>query len=151
YWTPPEERRVYLHAAPMFHILDLPFMFAYPTLGACQAIIPKFDPHAFCEAVEREGVTRTTLVPTMIALLTESHALAEHDLTSLATISYGGAPMAPALIRRVRATLPHVKLQQGYGMSEAGYLTVLQDDEHTDARLTSCGRTSPGIDLRVVD
>ena len=151
YWTPTEDQRVYLHAAPMFHILDLPFLFAYPTLGACQVTIPKFSPGMFCEAVERERVTRSTLVPTMIAVLTEFPDLGHYDLTSLVTISYGGAPMAPALIRRVRATLPHVKLQQGYGMSEAGFLTVLQDGEHTDARLTSCGRTCPGIDVRVVD
>src|SRR5262249_55530028 len=107
--------------------------------------------HAFCDAVAREHVTRTTLVPTMIALITEFDALGRYDLSSLAHVAYGGAPMAPALIRRVRATLPTVKLQQGYGISEAGFLTVLQDDEHTDARLASCGRTSPGIDLQVID
>jgi acyl-CoA synthetase (AMP-forming)/AMP-acid ligase II len=151
YWNPTEDRRVYLHAAPMFHILDLPFLFASPAIGTCQVTIPKFSPSSFCEAVARERVTGTTLVPTMIALLAEFPALGQYDLSSLVTISYGGAPMAPALIRRVRATLPHVKLQQGYGMSEAGFLTVLQDDEHTDARLTSCGRTCPGIDVRVVD
>jgi acyl-CoA synthetase (AMP-forming)/AMP-acid ligase II len=151
YWMPREERWVYLHVAPMFHILDLPFMFASPALGSCQVTIPKFSPRAFCEAVERERVTRTTMVPTMIAVLTEFPAVGQYDLTSLRAIAYGGAPIAPTLIRRVRAALPHTKLQQGYGMSEAGYLTVLQDDEHTDARLTSCGRTCPGIDLRVVD
>jgi acyl-CoA synthetase (AMP-forming)/AMP-acid ligase II len=151
FWTPMEDRRVYLHAAPMFHILDLPFMFASPMLGNCQVTIPSFNPRAFCETVEREHVTRSTLVPTMIALLTEFDERDRYDLGSLIAISYGGAPMAPALIRRVRATLPGVKLQQGYGMSEAGFLTVLQDDEHTDARLTSCGRTCPGIDVRVVD
>jgi long-chain acyl-CoA synthetase len=151
YWMPLEKGGVYLHAAPMFHILDLPIMFAAPAFGTSQVTISKFSPRAFCEAVERERVTRTTLVPTMIALLTELPELAQYDLSSLVTIAYGGAPMAPALIRRVRATLPRVKLQQGYGMSEAGFLTVLQDDEHTDARLTSCGRPAPGIDVRVVD
>lgn len=151
YWMAAEQGGVYLHAAPMFHILDLPVMFASPAAGTCQVAIPRFSPQAFCEAVERERVTRTTLVPTMIALLTEFDALGQHDLTSLAHIAYGGAPMAPALIRRTRSTLPHVKLQQGYGLSEAGFLTVLQDDEHTDARLSSCGRTAPGIDLQVVD
>jgi long-chain acyl-CoA synthetase len=36
-------------------------------------------------------------------------------------------------------------------MSEAGLLTGLQDHEHTDDRLLSCGRPCPGIDVRVVD
>src|SRR5262249_37636776 len=146
-----EQGGVYLHAAPMFHILDLPIMFASPAFARCQVTIPKFSPRAFCETVARERVTRTTLVPTMIALVTEFDALRLYDLTRRAHVASGGAPMAPALIRRVRATLPHVSLQQGYGLSETGFLTVLQDGEHTDARLVSCGRPAPGIDLQVVD
>jgi long-chain acyl-CoA synthetase len=59
--------------------------------------------------------------------------------------------MAPELIRRTREFLPNLKLLQGYGLSETGFLTGLKDLEHTDDRLTSCGRTCPGIDLRVVD
>jgi long-chain acyl-CoA synthetase len=47
--------------------------------------------------------------------------------------------------------LPPVKLVQGYGLSETGFLTALRDDEHTPDRLTSCGRAPTGIDVRVVD
>jgi long-chain acyl-CoA synthetase len=59
--------------------------------------------------------------------------------------------MAPELIRRTREVLPDVKLIQGYGLTETGFLTGLSDQEHTPARLMSCGRSCPGIDLRVVD
>jgi len=38
-----------------------------------------------------------------------------------------------------------------YGLSETGFLSGLQDHEHAETRLKSCGRSSPGIDLRVVD
>src|SRR5262245_34599203 len=103
YWMPAEQGGVYLHAAPMFHILDLPILFASPAFGTCQVTIPKFSPRAFCETVQHERVTRTTLVPTMIALVTDFDALGQYDVTSLEHIAYGGAPMAPALIRRVRA------------------------------------------------
>jgi long-chain acyl-CoA synthetase len=47
--------------------------------------------------------------------------------------------------------LPHVRLVQGYGLSETGFLTALLDNEHTPDKLTSCGRPCPGIDVRVVD
>jgi long-chain acyl-CoA synthetase len=47
--------------------------------------------------------------------------------------------------------LPKLKLVQVYGLSETGFLTGLQDQEHTDARLLSCGRPCPGVDVRVVD
>ncbi len=151
YWMPYKEGTVHLHAAPIFHIMDLPFMFAAPAFGACQVTIPKFSPQNFCETVERERVSHTVLVPTMINLLTQFPELKNYNLTSLEKLAYGGSPMAPELIHRTREVLPNVKLLQGYGLTETGFLTALQDHEHTKERLTSCGRTCPGIDLRVVD
>jgi long-chain acyl-CoA synthetase len=151
YWMPYGEGGVYLHAAPIFHILDLPFMFAAPAMGACQVTIPKFSPQSFCETVEREHVSHTVLVPTMINLLTQFADLKKYDLTSLRHLAYGGSPMAPELIHRTREVLPHLKLVQGYGLSETGFLTGLHDHEHTENRLMSCGRTCPGIEVLVVD
>jgi long-chain acyl-CoA synthetase len=148
---PQVERGVYLHAAPMFHIADFPIIFAAPACGACQVTIPKFNPAAFCETVERERVRHTILVPTMINMLTQFPELKKYDLTSLEGLGYGGSPMAPELIRRTREVLPNVQLLQVYGTSETGWLTGLQNQEHSETRLTSCGRTCPGIDLRVVD
>jgi len=151
YWLPYSEGGVYLHAAPLFHIADFPFMFAAPAFGTCQVTIPKFNPQAFCETVQQERVTRTVLVPTMINLLTQFEQLAHYDLSSLAELGYGGSPIAPALIHRARQALPHVKLVQVYGLSETGFLSGLQDHEHTASRLLSCGRSCPGVEVRVVD
>jgi acyl-CoA synthetase (AMP-forming)/AMP-acid ligase II len=151
YWMPYREGGVHLHAAPIFHILDFPFMFAAPAFGACQVAIPKFSPQGFCETVERERVSQSVLVPTMVDLLVQFSELEKYDLSSLERLAYGGSPMAPELIHRIREVLPNLKLVQGYGLSEAGFLTGLKDHEHTEDRLMSCGRTCPGIDLRVVD
>ncbi|TMA52982.1 MAG: long-chain fatty acid--CoA ligase, partial [Deltaproteobacteria bacterium] len=46
YWMPYREGGVYLHAAPIFHIADFPFMFASPAVGACQVTMPKFSPRS---------------------------------------------------------------------------------------------------------
>ena len=151
YWMPYREGGVYLHAAPIFHIADFPFMFAAPAFGICQVTIPKFSPQRFCETVEKERVSHTVLVPTMINMLTQFPELKKYDLTSLEQLGYGGSPIAPELIRRTREVLPHLKLVQVYGLSETGFLTGLQDHEHTESRLASCGRPCPGIDVRVVD
>jgi long-chain acyl-CoA synthetase len=151
YWMPYREGGVYLHAAPVFHIADFPFMFAAPAFGACQVTVPKFSPQSFCETVERERVSHTVLVPTMINLLTQFPELKKYDLTSLEQLGYGGSPIAPELIHRTREVLPDLKLVQVYGLSETGFLTGLKDREHTNDRLRSCGRTCPGIDMRVVD
>jgi long-chain acyl-CoA synthetase len=151
FWFPLEEGAVHLHAAPIFHIADFPFMFATPAFAACQVTIPKFSPESFCETVQRERVTHTVLVPTMINMLTQSPEVQKYDVTTLRHLGYGGSPMAPELVHRTRQVLPKVKLVQVYGLSEAGFLTGLKDDEHTEDKLTSCGRPCMGIDVRVVD
>jgi long-chain acyl-CoA synthetase len=87
----------------------------------------------------------------MINMLTQFPELKKYDLTSLEQLGYGGSPIAPELIRRTREVLPHLKLVQVYGLSETGFLTGLQDHEHIESRLASCGRPCPGIDVRVVD
>jgi long-chain acyl-CoA synthetase len=120
-------------------------------MGACQVTIAKFSPQSFCETVDRERVTHTVLVPTMINLLTQFADLRKYDLTSLRHLAYGGSPMAPELVHRTREVLPDLKLVQGYGLSEAGFLSGLKDHEHTGDRLMSCGRTCPGIEVLVVD
>src|SRR6266576_3302861 len=151
YWMRYREGGVYLHAAPIFHIADFPFMFASPAFGTCQTTIPKFSPQTFCQTVERERVTHTVLVPTMINMLTQFEELKNYDLTSLERLGYGGSPIAPELIHRTREVLPRVALTQVYGLSETGFLTGLQNHEHTETSLTSCGRACPGIDVRIVD
>ena len=151
YWMRYTEGGVYLHAAPIFHIADFPSMFAAPAFGATQITIPKFGAQTFCETVAREHVTHTVLVPTMINLLTQSPDAKKYDLSSLQVLAYGGSPMAPELVHRTRELLPNVKLIQVYGLSETGFLTGLQNQEHTEDKLISCGRPCPGVDLQVID
>jgi len=149
YWMGYHEGGVYLHAAPIFHIADFPAMFAAPAFGARQVTIAKFNPQDFCELVQRERVTHTVLVPTMLNLLTQMPEAKPYDLTSLQVLAYGGSPVAPELVRRTRKFLPNVKLLQCYGLSETGFLSGLEDQEHVEGKLLSCGRPCPGIDLRI--
>jgi acyl-CoA synthetase (AMP-forming)/AMP-acid ligase II len=151
YWLAYREKAVFLHASPMFHIADFPAMFAAPVFDAAQVTLPHFDPASFCASVQANGVTHAVLVPSMINTLCQFEEFHAYHLESLEVLAYGGSPIAPALVRDIRRLLPKAKLLQVYGLSEAGFLTGLTDVEHTEDRLMSCGRTCPGIDLRVVD
>jgi long-chain acyl-CoA synthetase len=151
YWIPYVEGGAYLHSAPIFHIADFPFIFGAPAFGVRQVTIPKFSPQTFCETVQREKITHTVLVPTMINLLVQFPDLRKYDLSSLRALGYGGSPIAPELIQQTRKIFPNTKLLQIYGLTESGFLTGLRDQDHTEDRLMSCGRACPGVDLRVVD
>jgi acyl-CoA synthetase (AMP-forming)/AMP-acid ligase II len=150
-WIPHVEGGVYLHTAPMFHIADFPFIFGAPAAGASQVTLPKFSPQSFCETVERERVSSTVLVPTMMNMLTQYRDLQKHDLGSLKIVGYGGSPIAPEVVRRTKAALPGVRFVQVYGLSETGFVTGLTHEEHTEDRLLSCGRPCFGIEVLVVD
>ena len=63
YWMPYREGGVHLHAAPIFHILDFPFMFAAPL--RCASCDSEVQPASFCETVN-VNASANRLVPTMI-------------------------------------------------------------------------------------
>jgi acyl-CoA synthetase (AMP-forming)/AMP-acid ligase II len=58
--------------------------------------------------------------------------------------------MPPSLLDRLLHILPGVELVQGFGMTEAGALTMLQPDDHARPELlTSVGRAVPGVTLSI--
>src|SRR5260370_33443233 len=128
-WMGCREGGVYLQAAPIFHIADFPALFAAPTFGVCQVALPRFNPLKFCEALEKQRINYTVLVPTMINLLTQFTEAKKYDLSSLEVLAYGGSPMAPELIRRTRELLPKDTLGQVYVLSETGYPTGSPEEE----------------------
>jgi long-chain acyl-CoA synthetase len=152
YWMRYRQGGVFLQVAPIFHGADFPVMFAAPAFGALQVAVPRFSPRTFCEAVEKERISQTVLVPAMINMLTDFADATRFDLSSLEVLAYGGSPMPVELYRRTRRMLPGVKLVQVYGMTETGFLTGLEAKEESIGQLlNACGRSCPGVDVQVVD
>src|SRR6185437_8961943 len=81
-----------------------------------------------------------------------------HDLSSLRYMSYGGAPIAPALVKDAWEAIGPV-LSQGYGAGETtGGLVTLSVDDHRQAieggqehLLASCGRPFGESHVLIVD
>src|ERR1700677_147953 len=102
---------------------------------------------AFASAESGEKYERA-----LLEWLSNSHRLPQDvHLNEMTVAEFLAAYLRHALIGRTREVLPQVKLVQVYGLSETGFLTGLQDHEHTPDRLTSCGRPCPGVDLQVVN
>jgi long-chain acyl-CoA synthetase len=145
---------VHLHAAPMFHLADLGYLWALLAVGAAHAFLPAWSPAAFVEAVARRRVTATLLAPSMITALVRSAAGAARDLGSWRRLMYGGSPITEDTLRRALAALP-CRLWQGYGQTEATHtICLLTADDHVaagerPARLRSCGRPIGGVEARV--
>ena len=114
-----------------------------------------FDVKTFCSLVERHRVNCTFMVPTMIYVLLDSPVRQDHDLSSLETLIYGAAAMAPARLIEGISELGPIFMQL-YGQSEAPMaMTVLHKHEHDPVnhpqRLSSCGTPVVGIQLDLLD
>lgn len=148
----------YLHVAPMFHLADIGVAQAHWLEGNTHVILPMFQPEQVLATIERERVTDTLLVPTMIQMLVDHPAMrAPRDLGSLRQIIYGASPISEAVLERAFEVLPGVGFVQAYGMTELSPLATINPAfNHSPqgralGKLRSAGRACYCCEVRVVD
>jgi 2,3-dihydroxybenzoate-AMP ligase len=100
--------------------------------------------------IERERVTMTSCVPTVVHMWLDAAEWSKRDLTSLSVLQVGSAKFHPEVAARVTPVLG-CRLQQVFGMAE-GLLTFTRYEDPLDRVLTTQGRPiSPADEIRVVD
>lgn len=80
------------------------------------------NPESVCLAIANHRVQILPTSPTFLNLLLMSEAYQHYDLSSLELVTYGTEVMPESTLERIHAVLPHVRLQQTYGLSELGIL-----------------------------
>ncbi|MGE3073377.1 MAG: long-chain-fatty-acid--CoA ligase [Dehalococcoidia bacterium] len=152
------ERDIWLHVAPMFHLADAWACYAFTMVGGTHVFNPAFSPQLCLETIEKQRITKTILVPTMINFLVNFPGLANFDTSSLDLMLYGASPMPVDRLVAAKNALG-AKLCQAYGMTETSPLltamqldwTFYEGEESRVKRLASCGREISGVEVRVVD
>ena len=115
-----------LHAAPLFHIAAITVLGFLWAVGGTHVTLPSFTPLGVLQAIERERISTTVLVPTMIQMTVDHPEAAGFDLSSLETLVYGASPISEALVERATTLMPTTQLIQIYGMTEmAPIMTTL--------------------------
>lgn len=145
------ENEVLLQNLPLFHISSFLFN-AYLFRGATCILLPNFNPEAALDLMQKESVTATNSVPTIIAMLLDAPNIDVYDPTPLKLITYGGAPIESALLKKAIAKFG-CGFQQQYGMTEAGSACLLKVEDHDPddiEALTSVGCDAAGYELRIV-
>jgi long-chain acyl-CoA synthetase len=144
----------WLHVCPMFHVAGIANLLACTWAGAEQLLLPRFDAAAVLETIERERITHTVLVPTMLGMLLDAAGADDADLSSLRHVQYAASPISAELQRRVLERLPDCDVAQFYGMTEAApTVTHLSGEDHRRGgeRLASVGIPVPGVEVDVRD
>jgi acyl-CoA synthetase (AMP-forming)/AMP-acid ligase II len=148
---------VNLAALPMTHSAGI-FSLGASARGGTVAVLPRAEPTAVLEAIERYRVTELFLAPTVVYRLMDVPDLARHDLSSLRYLLYAAAPMSTEKLRRALELFGPV-LAECYGQTEAfAGISFLAREEHfvdgevaPDSRLASCGRPNPLISVEIRD
>ncbi len=149
---PAAPQKVSLLSIPLFHVTGC-FATLVPTLfrGGRLVMMRRWDLARAMALIERERCTSAGGVPTIAFQLLDGMAAGTHDLSSLETISYGGAPAPAELVRRLRAAFPKAQPATGWGMTEtSGTFTHHQGEDYVH-RPDSCGPPLPVCEARVAD
>lgn len=153
------DRDRWAHVAPMFHLADAWATFAITWVGGCHVMFPRFDPRETLAGFERERITLTNLVPTMLNLMVKHPDRDRFDYSALRLILSGGAPIAPSVVAAIVETFG-CEYVQTYGMTETSpYLTLSLLKAHLRslppeqqmAWRAKTGRPFIAVELRVVD
>lgn len=139
---------------PVAHIAGTAYGLFGLHSGGTLEIGREFDAGATWALLASSGASHMLLAPTALQMLLEHPAGASTPVPQLRYITYGGSPIAPAVLQRAVALLG-CGFTQMYGMTEAsGGVVALTPDDHRDAlphRLASAGRAMLGAEIGIVD
>ena len=127
---PDGEHEKTLTSVSMAHVAGLTAILSSIWGGRTLITLPQFDPESWLQAVEREKVTHTFVVPTALKRIIEYPYFDRHDLSSLRLITYGAAPMPFDVVCRAIEVFD-CGLMNAYGQTEStSSLTYLGPDDH---------------------
>lgn len=147
---------VYMPMTPMFHVHAWGLPYVATMLGLKQVYPGRYAPETLLELIEREKVTFSHGVPTLLHMLLASPASAGVDLSGWKVV-VGGSALPHGLAQA--ASDRGIDVFAGYGMSETGPMLTLSQVKtaalgdparELDLR-TRTGLPIPLVDLRIVD
>lgn len=136
-----------LGVMPLYHTMGVRSLLSMALIDGKFVCIPKFDPAATLDVIERERVSNLYLVPTLYHMLIEHADFASERVSSVEKLGYAGAPMSAGLIARVEEAFSPSLFVNHYGSSEIYTFTIDQD---ASAKPGSSGRAALNQRIRVV-
>ncbi len=149
---PAAPQRASLISIPLFHVTG-----CHATLGNALwrgqklVIMHRWNVREALDLIERERCTSAGGVPSIAWELVARAGDGDRDLSTLETVTYGGAPAAGDLVRAIKAAFPRASPATGWGMTETSATFTHHMAEDYENRPESCGPPLPVCEARVVD
>jgi len=139
-----------LISVPLFHVTGCCSQFmTQMAVGGMSVLMPQFRAADFLAAIPEYRITLITSVPTIYELALRQPSFATTDVSTVRTLSYGGAPIAPELVHRLLAAFPNARLGNGFGLSETSALATFLPHEFAETHADAVGFPTPVNDVRI--
>jgi long-chain acyl-CoA synthetase len=147
----PKVQSSNLLSVPLFHATGCHAVLVSNTAaGGKLVMMHHFNPERALELIEREHITVFGGVPAMVMQIIDSPDFAKRDTSSVRSISYGGAPCPPDLVRRIKQHFPGGAPGNGYGLTETSAMTTMNAGDDYVRKPDSVGPPTPVCDVAVV-
>ena len=140
---------VVLGVVPMFHITGMLYsVLGSVYSGATVVVMPRWDRELAGRLISAHRISHWVCIPTMVIDLFGSPNYKSFDLSSLRSISGGGAAMPHAVAERLRDEFG-LTFAEGYGLTETAAPSHSNPPER--AKLQCLGIPIFSVDSRIVD
>ncbi|MFN0250796.1 MAG: class I adenylate-forming enzyme family protein [Kofleriaceae bacterium] len=141
----------HLVVCPLYHSAAPAFVAIMMSLGATIVLMNHFDPEGSLAVIQKERITCTLMVPTMMVRITNlpDEALRKYDTSSLRWVMSGAAPLTTETARRFMDRFGPV-LWNFYGATETGLVTLAGPGDHVTHPGT-IGKSMRGNEIRLLD
>jgi long-chain acyl-CoA synthetase len=140
-----------LLSVPLFHATGChSVMVGNMGVGGKIVMMHHFDPERALELIARERVSTFGGVPAMVMQVLDFPRFSQYDTSSIRSVSYGGAPAPPDLVRRIKEAWPVGQPSNGYGLTETSSITSMNSGGDYIAKPDSVGPPVPVSDVAVV-
>ena len=141
-----------LVTTPLFHVTANNVL-SYQTTaaGGTLVLMYKWDAGDALRLIETHKISALSGVPTMSREVLNHPDIDKYDLSSLLTLTGGGAPLPPDLVHQIdKKDIPAIPIV-GYGMTETcGLISAIAGDFLVE-KPSSVGRILPNLEVRIVD
>lgn len=121
----PENFEVVFAVMPLFHITGTWRFCHYPVLmNADGVMLPKYSLEGMLQAVVKYRIDEIVSVPPILLRLARDPIVSKYDLSHVKLMTSGAAPCSPEMIKSLEERFPKTRFRQGYGATEAAFVTA---------------------------
>jgi acyl-CoA synthetase (AMP-forming)/AMP-acid ligase II len=141
-----------LISVPLFHVTGCNSqLLVLLGLAGCSVILPAFEVGAFLRAIEEEKISVLTTVPAIYWLAMQQPQFASTDTAGIRSLSYGGAPIAPALVHEIKQKFPGARVGNGFGLTETSSVATYLPDEYAAEHADAVGFPAPVCEVSLFE